>query len=198
VSEHLTIERQRSGAHRPRRSPLADVVPALLIVLAVVGVGVGVWQLERSTASSVVGSGGPADANGPGADATAAPTSTASPTLTPSASASPSASSPTDRSVPVRVLNGTGTAGLAGRTATALRALGWTAGTGNARTGTPTTIYYPSADRLASAQTLAADLGGSPVLQQSTRYGDRLTLQLGPDYVPSATASGTASATAGR
>ena len=60
-SEQLrTPDRTRSGAHRPHRSPLLEALPVVLVLLAVLGVAVGVWQLNRSTASTVAASGGPA------------------------------------------------------------------------------------------------------------------------------------------
>ncbi len=156
-------------------------MPALLVVLAVVGVGVGTWQLNRSTAASVTASGGAADGTDAGGDPT--------PTLTPSATASPSPSAtptptqtgPTDRTAPVTVLNGTRTSGLAGKAATTLRAAGWTVSVGNGRTTAPTSVFYSTTDQQAAAQTLVSDLGVG-VIEQSSRYGSRLTVLLGSDY----------------
>lgn len=186
MDRQQSTDRQRSGAHRPRRSLLVEVVPALLIVLAVAGVAVGAWQLNRTTAATVAASGGPADGAGPGPDATASgssrPTASTPTASIPTASGSPT-SGPVDRSVSVTVLNGTQRSGLAGRAATALRATGWTVRVGNERTTRPTTVVYPSGAQQATAQALAVDLGGSPAVEQSGRYGGaRLTVLLGADY----------------
>ena len=202
-------ERQRSGAHRPRRSTLTDLVPAVLILLAVAGVTVGTVVLQRSTAASVSASGGPADsgdADG-GSGATAAPPGTSSPTTSPDstpagttpagtapAGTAPAGTAPAatatpttaDRSLSVAVLNGTARSGLAGRAGAVLRAAGWSVTLGNDRSQLPTTVYYPNPTQQASAQAVAADLGGDPAVEQSGEYGDAgLTVLLGPDYVES-------------
>lgn len=188
-----TPDRQRSGAHRPRRSPLVEVLPAVLVLLAVLGVGVGVWQLDRSTAGTVAASGGPADAEGRAADATTSPSPTlgGSPTPTGPATAAPTpeptATSPTgvvDRSTPVSVLNATSRSGLAGRAAGTLRATGWSVTTGNERTRQPpTTVFYAASDQQATAQAVADDVGGTPAVEQSSQFGtERVTVVLGDDY----------------
>lgn len=186
-----TPDRQRSGAHRPHRSPLLEAVPAVLVLLAVLGVGVGVWQLDRSTASTVAASGGPADNAGAGEDSTASPSPTSSasaaPTGTATATATQSAaptSGVVDRAITLSVLNATNRGGLAGRAARALRATGWSVTTGNERgQQPPTTVFYAAGEQQATAQAVADDLGGSPAVQQSSQYGsDRITVVLGDDY----------------
>ncbi|MBC7640388.1 MAG: LytR C-terminal domain-containing protein [Rhodoferax sp.] len=160
-------------------------MPALLVVLAVVGVGVGTWQLNHSTAASVAASGGAADGTNAGGDPTAAPTPTTTPTPTASPSPSPTPtprqSGPADRTAPVSVLNGTRISGLAAKAATALRAVGWTVSVGNGRTTAPTSVVYATTDQQAAAQTLVSDLGDG-VIEQSSQYGSRLTVLLGSDY----------------
>jgi len=186
-----TPDRQRSGAHRPHRSPLLEAVPAVLVLLAVLGVGVGVWQLDRSTASTVAASGGPADNSGAGEDSTASPSPTSSasaaPTGTATATATQSAaptSGVVDRAITLSVLNATNRGGLAGRAARALRATGWSVTTGNERgQQPPTTVFYAAGEQQATAKAVADDLGGSPAVQQSSQYGsDRITVVLGDDY----------------
>ena len=154
-------------------------MPALLVVLAVVGVGVGTWQLNHSTAASVTASGGAADGTNAGGDQTSTPTPTASPS--PSPTPTPSQSGPAGRTAPVTVLNGTSTSGLAGKAATALRAVGWTVSVGNGRSTAPTSVFYATTDQQAAAQTLVSDLGVG-VIEQSSRYGRRLSVLLGSDY----------------
>ena len=154
-------------------------MPALLVVLAVVGVGVGTWQLNHSTAASVAASGGAADGTNAGGDPTATPTPTASPS--PSPTPTPTPTGPADRTAPVSVLNGTRISGLAAKAATALRAAGWTVSVGNGRTTAPTSVFYATTDQQAAAQTLVSDLGVG-VIEQSSQYGSRLTVLLGADY----------------
>ena len=82
------------------------------------------------------------------------------------------------------MLNSTRTAGLAAKAAATLRAAGWTvAATGNYRQAQPpTTVYYPG-DLEATARAVAADLGRSVRVQQSSQFGaDRLTVVLGTDF----------------
>lgn len=154
----------------------------MLIVLAVAAVAVGTWQLNRTTAATVTASAGPADGAAAGGDRPPppSPAPTVTPTVTPTASSSPPAT--VDRSAAVAVLNGAARSGLAGRVAVVLRAAGWTVSTGNARQRQLTTVYYPSSEQRPAAAVLARDLGGNSVLEQSRRYGDRLTLVLGADY----------------
>lgn len=147
-------------------------------MLAVAAVAVGTWQLNRTTAATVTASAGPADGAAAGGDRPPPPSPT--PTVTPTASSSPPAT--VDRSAAVAVLNGAARSGLAGRVAVVLRAAGWTVSTGNARQRQLTTVYYPSSEQRPAAAVLARDLGGNSVLEQSRRYGDRLTLVLGADY----------------
>ena len=158
-------------------------MPALLVVLAVVGVGVGTWQLNHSTAASVAASGGAADGTNAGGDPTATPTPTPTQTASPSPSPTPTPTQtgPADRTASVTVLNGTRISGLAAKAATALRAVGWTVSVGNGRTTAPTSVFYATTDQQAVAQTLVSDLGVG-VIEQSSQYGSRLTVLLGADY----------------
>ena len=187
-----TPDRTRSGAHRPHRSPLLEVLPVLLVLLAVLGVGVGVWQLNRSTASTVAASGGPADGAGAGTDPTTSATPTAAtpstkPSTKPSTTSVPTStttatSGGVDRAVAVSVLNATKRSGLARRAASALRADGWSVTTGNERgQAPPTTVFYADSDQQATAQAIADDLGGSPAVEQSSEYRS-ITVVLGDDY----------------
>ena len=187
-----TPDRTRSGAHRPHRSPLLEVLPVLLVLLAVLGVGVGVWQLNRSTASTVAASGGPADGAGAGTDPTTSATPTAAtPSTTPSTkpstkpvptSTTTATSGGVDRAAAVSVLNSTKRSGLARRAASALRADGWSVTTGNERgQAPPTTVFYADSGQQATAQAVADDLGGSPAVEQSSEYRS-ITVVLGDDY----------------
>lgn len=187
-----TPGRQRSGAHRPRRSDLVDLVPALLVVLAVLGVGAGVWQLNRASVGTSASSRGPIDpgvgGGGPSPSASANPNPTASRSGAPGASASTSApptSGAVDHATPLVVLNATTRSGLAARAARVLRGAGWTVRTtGNYRSAAPpTTVYYSAASQQASAAAVAAALGGSPAVTQSSKFSaTAITVVLGQDY----------------
>ena len=187
-----TPERQRSGAHRPRRSGLVDLIPALLVILAVLGVGAGVWQLNRASMGTSASSRGPIDpgvaGGGPSPSTSATPTVTASRSGSPGASATasaPSASGTVDHATPLVVLNATTRSGLAARAARALRGAGWTVtSTGNYRSQSPpTTVYYAAPSQQASAAAVAADLGGNPPVTQSSQFSSTaITVVLGQDY----------------
>jgi hypothetical protein len=82
------------------------------------------------------------------------------------------------------VLNGTGRAGLATRAAATLRSAGWAVGDlGNFREGVPvSTVYYPQTRLRATARAVSADLPGSQQVVRSSRFGEVVTVVLGPDY----------------
>jgi hypothetical protein len=159
----------RTGAHRVRRGPLRDALPAVAVLLAVVLIGLGAWALTRSTA------------------VTTSPTSTRSagtPTSATSSASSPPAGA-VDRSTPVTVLNATRTSGLAASVAATLRSSGWQVPTTDnyRRSQPPTTVFYASADQRATASAVADDIGGDPKVAQSSEFGpDRITVVIGPDY----------------
>ncbi|UGT64778.1 LytR C-terminal domain-containing protein [Nocardia asteroides] len=159
--------------------PPLRALAMVLIALAIVFAGLGAMSLSDSDSS----------ADAPGAEtSTAAPTTTA-PRATTSAAAATSTTStvpetptavetttaapppppppPTapsvNRAVPVRVLNNSLVAGLAGRTASELGANGWSnVGTGNYAGGTlpKTTVFYgDSPAEQAAAEAIAAEIG---------------------------------------
>lgn len=80
----------------------------------------------------------------------------------------------------VRVLNGSGVSGLAGRTADALGAGGYeVAEIGNAEPTERTVVRHPPG-RQAAAERLSLDVPGRPALEESTSV-DQVTLVLGRD-----------------
>ena len=94
------------------------------------------------------------------------------------------------RQVQVRVMNGTGTPGLAGQTARQLRALGFDViGTGNAPATATTTVTYSGTAQADSAYTLITALKAAPAAQnqlaepapQAGTAGP-VTLDLGSDF----------------
>jgi LCP family protein required for cell wall assembly len=92
--------------------------------------------------------------------------------------------------VQVRVLNGTGTPGLAGQTARALRALGYdVTGTGDAAATPTTTVTYSGTAQADSAYTLMSALKATPAAQNELAEpapqegtAGPVTLVLGADF----------------
>ncbi len=92
--------------------------------------------------------------------------------------------------VQVRVMNGTGTPGLAHRTAVRLRALGFdVVGTGNAPAATTTTVTYSGTVQADSAYTLMTALQATPTAQDllaapapQTGTPGPVTLVIGPGF----------------
>ncbi|MFC3963337.1 LytR C-terminal domain-containing protein [Nocardia jiangsuensis] len=161
--------------------PPLRALAMVLIALAIVFAGLGAMSLSDSDSSA---------ADTPGTEtSTAAPTTTAPRVTTTSAAAATSTTStvpetptavettttaappppppPTapsvNRAVPVRVLNNSLVAGLAGRTASELGANGWSnVATGNYAGGTlpRTTVFYgDSPAEQAAAEAIAAEIG---------------------------------------
>lgn len=161
--------------------PPLRALAMVLIALAIVFAGLGAMSLSDSDSS----------AEAPGAEtSTAAPTTTATRATTTSAAAAasstasapetptavettttaappppppPPAAPSVNRAVPVRVLNNSLVAGLAGRTASELGANGWSnVATGNYAGGTlpKTTVFYgDSPAEQAAAEAIAAEIG---------------------------------------
>lgn len=145
----------------------------VLIALAIVFAGLGAMALTKSNSDSA--SADSATASSPAANpqsaassaapvtsAAAAPlTTTAQPTTAPPTTTTAAA----DISAPVRVLNNSTVAGLAGKTSGQLTAAGFNvAGTGNYASGTisKTTVYYGNSPREQStAEAVAKQLGAT-------------------------------------
>jgi hypothetical protein len=166
----------RVGAHRaPARKgggwlafAWAALATLVLIAAGLYGLSVlkGSLQLPFVQASQT-----------PTASATPKPTPTASPKL--------------DATVPITVLNGTKTVGLATTVGDYLVKQGWTgAGTdlgtrANASSNTidKTLVYYTTPEDEAAARALVQTLGVGDV-RLSDSFNDRLTIVLGSDYKP--------------
>jgi LCP family protein required for cell wall assembly len=89
--------------------------------------------------------------------------------------------SPPPSTIDVDVLNGAGTAGLAGRTAAGLRALGFRVGQiGNAPPTATTTVSYPGSAQAGAAYRLMGALQEPPAVQYGTP--GTITLTLGADF----------------
>lgn len=178
----------RSGAHRPRRPLWHEILPALIVLLAVAAVVIGVFALK----DSVLGSGSTSSSGGPSvpgdddnqAVAPTAPTSGASASRTATHSTTSSPPAPTvNHSQSVQVLNATSRTGLAKGAAGKLSGKGWKASSGGNQSGYAggTTVFYAKASQKATAQAVAKDLGGYPV-RLSSAYGSGVVVVLGSDY----------------
>lgn len=198
----------RRGAHRARPNPVLAMVPVLLVVVAVVALVVGAMTLlggngpdvatrvSEPTGTSTETAGSPTSEGGTTTPGTPAPTATDAPTdaqtgtptdAQPEPEPPAEEPAPVDRSVGVRVLNGTTTAGLAGGAAEVLGADGWTVTeVDNYRAGPtpPTTVYYADETLAATAEALADALGGAATELSDAFGGGGLTVVLGEDYQP--------------
>lgn len=143
----------------------------VLIAVAIVFAGLGAMSLSDSSADSSAGS----DSSSSSASAApavpahsaAAPTtsSAALTTTTTTTTVAPTttAAAGIDKTIPVRVLNNSTIAGLAGRTSSRLTANGWNVtATGNYSSGvlSKTTVFYENSREQAAAQAIADLLGG--------------------------------------
>ncbi len=188
----------RSGAHRPRRPIWHDVLPAVVVLLAVGALIFGIYQLKDSVlGSSSTSSSGPdpgsdddnqpAAPTGPTTTGSGSATTSGKPTSSPTKSVSPtSTATPTvvDRAATVKVYNSTSRTGLAKGAAAKLDGRGWShAGSaGNQHGfGGSTTVFYAKAAQRATARAVAKDLGGYAV-QQSSSYGSGIVVVLANDY----------------
>ncbi|HYN75286.1 MAG TPA: LytR C-terminal domain-containing protein [Candidatus Limnocylindria bacterium] len=188
----------KPGSHRAQRSPWATVVPVLVVALAVIALGVGVYGWltasdDGQIAAPVVtpAASSPAPSQTPSATPTPSPTPTSSPTPsetpkpTPSKSPKPKpkptkTAAPVSRDTPVVVLNQTTITGLAAQVARSLESDGWqVVGVGNWRGNVPETTVYYLPGTYAQAQQLARDVGADRLRPRvSGMRTDRLTVIL--------------------
>ena len=116
-------------------------------------------------------------------ESSSAPSASSEPTPSESPSATTS-SAPVDKTTPVAVYNGAGTAGLAGRVAGLVQADGWTLGTVGNWGGLPqqtSVIFYNTPGQKANAEALGALLGIQSVVE-SPQIQQPLVVVAGPGY----------------
>ncbi|MDP9220520.1 MAG: LytR C-terminal domain-containing protein [Actinomycetota bacterium] len=178
----------RSGAHRPRRPLWHDILPAVVVLVAVAAVVFGIFQLKDSVLGSAgTSSNGPVDSGpqDPQASAPTAPVSTTPKASASSPSKAVTPSTPTvNRAVKVKVYNATSRTGLAKAAASKLSAANWNADSAGNQHGFSgsTTVYYTKASLRATAKAIAKDLGGYPA-RESTAYGSTgVIVILASDY----------------
>lgn len=170
--DSLPEDLDRVGAHRalprPGRGWRTFGWAALATALLIAGGVVGMFLInDRVAFTNVFNS-----------------SASATPTIVPTAQPS------VDRTALVVVLNGTTTAGLAGKVGDLLVSQGWTVESrtnASSSTVTATTIYYSDPTQEGAARALAAALNGAAVVRSDqfrVAGQSRLTVVLGSDYVP--------------
>lgn len=123
----------------------------------------------------------------PSAEPSNAPTASSEPSSEPTPSGSPSAtpsSAPVDKSTPVAVYNGAGTAGLAGRVAGLVQGDGWALSTVGNWGGLPqqtSVIFYNAPDQKANAEALGTLLGIQTIVE-TPEVQQPLVVVAGPGY----------------
>lgn len=179
----------RRGAHRAKPNPLVAVVPLVLVTVAVAAIIVGAMTMLGGTQTPSAGVPG-ADVEVPSQSATGAvPPAEPGPSQAPSESVPPTPPAepePTlDLSVPVSVLNGTSTSGLAAAATEALTAAGYNVVSTDNFDGEPppTTVYYSTDDAVGTAEAIAAELGAGQTELDDSR-GEGVVVVLGDDYTP--------------
>lgn len=189
-------QHHRSGAHRARRHPLLVVLLTLgavgllsavllwaLLSLDVLGVGDELRQAGGgSSVEAVDPSAGPSVVASQAAPSNAAATSDEASTGASGEAPGEQPEGVVDRSLPLDVLNSTGTPGLASAAAAELVTLGWTMGeVGNyGDDEVETTVLYPEQSQQATAEAVVEDLGVGSVT--SSEDVAAITVVLGPDY----------------
>jgi hypothetical protein len=118
---------------------------------------------------------------------------TAAPSLAPTPTSTPTAAAKLDATVPITVLNGTPTQGLATKVGDYLVAQGWkgasldlgTRANASSTAVAKTVVYYKAAADEGAARALIGTLKVGTV-KLSADFNDRITVVLGADYKPQA------------
>jgi len=177
----------RRGAHRARPNPLVAVVPLVLVTVAVVAIIVAAMTMlgGSRTPSAGVPGGGPDVPSQSVTGDEPQPSQTTSESAPPSPSPSAEPEPTVDLSLPVSVLNGTTTSGLAAAATEVLTAAGYNVvSTDNFDGDTlPTTVYYSTEDALGTAEAIAQELGAGQTELDDSR-GEGVVVVLGDDYAP--------------
>lgn len=170
---------QRRGAHRAPRTRLSKLgswLIALASVLVLVAIGVGVmWAIDRQVQfTASLGE----NKTEPTQTASAAPTPTPTPTET---------TPEPDKTMPVTVLNGEGTGGLATAGSDRLTADGWNVGyvaDADSYDNPVTMVYVAAEDELPTAEAVVATLGfGSAAVNPEYAEPGTVVVVLGDDSI---------------
>jgi len=188
------LESSRRGAHRARTNPIFGYLPhiaiGLVLVVAIVfavQIALGSLSTPDSTPAGAATAGAGATAQGqPAASgASSAPASTSAGQKPQSSSASQApAGGVADYAATVKVMNGTATAGLAGKGAKALVTAGWKKA--KSAFGTPTNktsaVYYATKAQKPNADAIAAALGFTTVTKDVTIAATGIVVVVGKDF----------------
>ncbi|MDD7836843.1 LytR C-terminal domain-containing protein [Paenarthrobacter sp. AB444] len=187
------VHRDSQDAARPTLWPVLTVGAVALVLGLVAFLILPNLGIVAPSASSSVTTPAPQQSStspsaAPSASSSAPPASNEpstepTPSTTPSSSPSPS-TAPVDKSVPVAVYNGTGTAGLAGRVAGLVQGGGWTLSTVANWGGLPqqtSVIFYNAPTQKANAEALGALLGIQSIVE-TPDVQQPLVVVAGPGY----------------
>ncbi|MDP9934948.1 hypothetical protein J2T11_001288 [Paenarthrobacter nicotinovorans] len=187
------VHRDSQDATRPTLWPVLTVGAVALVLGLVAFLILPNLGIVAPSASSSVTTPAPQQTStspsaAPSASSSAPPASNEpstepTPSTTPSTTPSPS-TAPVDKSVPVAVYNGTGTAGLAGRVAGLVQGGGWTLSTVANWGGLPqqtSVIFYNAPTQKANAEALGALLGIQSIVE-TPDVQQPLVVVAGPGY----------------
>lgn len=174
------------GMHRPQPSRWKNVIPFLVILVAVPVLGWGASQLLTSSSTVTVQSGAPTVSNQVQSESQSnavveepqsvpAPEPDPAPQSDAPQSEPPSQAAQINYNVAISVLNGTGTQGLAANKAAALNEAGFpgtTAANADGWASEVSAVYYESSQVEASAREIARILGIETVAVNTTDLGN--------------------------
>jgi hypothetical protein len=196
----VPLEASRRGAHRARVNPLVAVLPLLAVVIVVagvIGVAYTLFLKPSNTANTgsdslpTVTSAPPAASPGAGAAPSSTKSSGASRSASPTSSASARATATVDKTVSIKVYNGSvgQIGGLGRRAVAALQGGGWSdttvisgqppAAAGRSQT---TRVYFNGDSERATAEAIKKALKVGVVKQSATIAADGIVVVIGDDY----------------
>ncbi|MEO3940005.1 LytR C-terminal domain-containing protein [Paenarthrobacter nicotinovorans] len=181
------VHRDAQETARPTLWPVLTVGAVALVLGLVAFLVLPNLGVVAPTAAPSVSTPAPQQSDATPSAAPSESSSAPSASSEPAPSESPSAttsSAPVDKTTPVAVYNGAGTAGLAGRVAGLVQADGWTLGTVGNWGGLPqqtSVIFYNTPGQKANAEALGALLGIQSVVE-SPEIQQPLVVVAGPGY----------------
>jgi hypothetical protein len=182
----VPLDASRRGAHRARVNPVMAALPVVAVAGIVVGAIALVYVVFGSLDKGTDAAAPPAPSTGAATSTTAAASPSpsgggASRTVSPTASA---LSGTVDKSTPIAVFNGSGTAGLGRVGGERLRTAGFSIGepaTWNGASLRTTTVFYADAQHRATALAVVKVLGRG-VTRLSNNQGAGVTVVIGRDF----------------
>jgi len=181
------VHRDGQDIARPTLWPVLTVGAVALVLGLVAFLILPNLGLVAPSASSNVSTPVPQQTSASPSESSSAPPASSEPSTQPTPSSTPSAtpsSAPVDKSVPVAVYNGAGTAGLAGRVAGLVQGGGWTLSTVANWGGIPqqtSVIFYNAPAQKANAEALGTLLGIQTIIE-TPDVQQPLVVVAGPGY----------------